>query len=68
MCPDDIFLDLAEWAPFWEKVLIWLTICSLCYVYLLFLVFSHLCFQDGNFVLIVPVPGHFIDLLCDTQS
>ena len=66
MCPDDIYLDLAEWPPFGEKVAH--LVNHVLPLFCLFVVFG--CFpffEEGNYVLIAPVPGHFIDLLCVTQ-
>ena len=47
-----------------------ITISSLCYVHLWFvvLVVSHLGFEDGNLVLIAPVPGHCFPLIFHHQS
>ena len=66
MFPDDIYLDLAEWPPFGEKFAHRVNHMFPLLCLFVVLVVSHLCFEEGNFVLIAPVPGHFIDLLCVT--
>ena len=47
-------------ATFWERLLIQLTICSLCIMSICYFVFSHFGFEGGTVVLIVPVPVHYL--------
>ena len=48
-----------EWPPFGKELLTRLTICSV-FILTVILVISRFGFEDGNWVPITPVPGHYI--------
>ena len=60
MCPDDIYLDLGEWSPFGEKVAHLVNHMFPLLCQFVFFVVSHLCFEEGNFVLIALHPNYLI--------
>ena len=66
-----IQVRVTEWLSIGKKkLLIWLTICSLLYKYMLVnLVCSHLGFYSGNFFLIAQFPDHCLLLsLCASHD
>ena len=58
---------VADQPPFRKELPTWLTICSLCILTICNLDVSCFGFKGVIWVLIAPVPGHFILLLENTQ-